>query len=120
MNFPVTDKTGLLSKRLAAYVARVDTLAGMQKEVLAQAAVPGKRSAADCAAVRLVARMNSHVLPQIVIFEEGLAALLTHRLFLPLMLRQQVLIQILLCYKPSMAQRTFIFCLVMRMFLMSV
>lgn len=120
VDLPVADKTGLLSERLAAYIARIDTLASVQKEVLAQAAVPGERSAADRAVIRFVARVDPHVFPQIIILEESLAALLAHRLFLPLVLRQHVLIQILLRDEPPMAQRALEFRLIMRVFLVGV
>lgn len=120
VDLPMADETGFLSERLAAYIARVDTLAGVQKEVLTQAAVPGERSAADRAAVRLVARVNPHVLPQVVILEECLATLLAYRLFFPLVLRQHVLIQILLRDEASVAQRAFVLRLVMRVLLMGV
>jgi len=86
VDLPMADKTSFLSERLAAYVAHIDTFTGVQKEMLAQAAMPGKRSIADRAAVRLITRMDPHVLPQVVIVEECLAALLAYRLFLPLML----------------------------------
>lgn len=116
----MADETGLLSKRLAAYIARIDTFAGVQKKMLAQAAVPGKRSAADRAVIRFVARVDPHVLPQVMSLEEGLAALLAHRLLLPLVLHQHVLIQILLRDEPSVTQRALVFRLIMRVFLMGV
>jgi len=78
VDLPVANETGLLSERFAAYVARIDTLAGVQKEMLAQAAVSGERSAANRATIRLIARVDPHVLSQVIIFEKGLAALLTH------------------------------------------
>lgn len=78
MDLPVADETRLLSKRFAANIARIDTLAGVQKEMLAQAAVPGEHSATDRATVRLITRVDPHVLFQIVILEEGFAALLAH------------------------------------------
>lgn len=120
MDLSVADETGLLSERFAAYVTRVDTLAGVQKEVLAQAAVPGERSAADRAAVRLVTRMDPHVFPEVVLLKEGLAALLAHRLLLLLVLRQHVLIQILLGDESPVAHRALVLRLVMGVLLMSV
>lgn len=63
VDLSVADETGLLRERFSAHVAHVDTLAGVQKKMLAKAAVPGESSAADRTAVRLVARMNPHMLP---------------------------------------------------------
>lgn len=120
MDFPVANETGLLRERLAAHVAHVNTFAGMQKKMLTKAAVPGESSVADRTTVRFIARMNPHMLPQVVILEEGLAALLAHRLFLPLVLRQHVLIQIRLRDESPMTQRTFVFGLIMRVLLMSI
>lgn len=120
MDLSMADETGLLSERLAAYVARIDPLAGMQKEVLTQAAVPGERSTADRAVVWLIACVNSHMLSQVVILKECLAALLAYRLFFPLMLRQHVLVQILLGDETPVAQRAFVLRLVMRVLLMGV
>lgn len=88
--------------------------------MLAQTTVPGERSAADRTVVRLIARVDPHVLPQIIILEECLAALLAYRLLLPLVLRQHVLIQILLRDEAPMAQRAFVLRLVMRVLLMGV
>lgn len=92
----------------------------MQKKVLTQTAVSGESSTADLATVRLVARVDPHMLPQFVILEEGLAALLAHRLLLSLVLRQYVLIQIFLRDKSLVTQRTLVLRLVMRVLLMSV
>lgn len=88
--------------------------------MLAQAAVPSERSAADRTVVRLIARVDPHVLPQVVIFEERLAAFLAYRLLLPLVLRQHMLIQVLLRDEASVAQRAFVLRLVMRVLLMGV
>lgn len=120
MDLPVTDKTGFLRERLAAHVAYVNTLAGVQKKMLTEAAMPRESSVTNRTAVRLVTRMNSHMLPQVVILEEGLAALLAHRLLLPLVLGQHVLIEIRLRDESPMAQGTLVFRLVMRVLLMSV
>jgi len=120
MDLPVTDKTGFLRERLAAHVAYVDTLAGVQKKVLTKAAMPGESSVTNRTTIRLVTCMNSHMLPQVVILEEGLAALLAHRLLLPLVLRQHVLIKIRLCDESPMAQGALVFGLVVCVLLMSV
>lgn len=120
VDLPMADETGFLSERLAAHVAHVDTFTSVQEEVLAQAAVPGKRSAADRAVIRLITRMDPHVLPQVVIVEECLAALLAHRLFLPLVLHQHVLIQVLLRDETPVAQRALVLRLIMRVLLMGV
>jgi len=120
VDFPVTDETGFLREGLAAHVASVDALAGMQKKMLTETAVSGERSTAHLAAIGLIAGVDPHVLPQVVVLEEGLAALLAHRLLLPLVLRQDVLVQVLLRNETPMAPRTLVLCLVVRVFLMRV
>lgn len=119
MNLPVTDETSFLRERLAAHVAYVNTLASVQKKMLTKAAMPSESSVTNRTTIRLIARMNSHMLPQIVILE-GLAALLAHRLLLPLVLRQHVLIKIRLRDESPMAQGALVFGLIMCMLLMSV
>lgn len=120
MDLSVANETGLLCEGFATHVASVDPLASVQKEMLAEAAVPGERSSAYLATVRLVAGVDSHMLPQIVVLEEGLAALLAHRFLFPLVLRQHVLIEILLRDESSVAPRALVLGLVMRVLLMRV
>jgi len=120
VDFPVTNETGFLREGLAAHVASVDALAGVQKKMLTETAVSGEGSAAHLAAIRLIASVDSHVLPQVIVLEEGLAALLAHRLLLPLMLRQYVLVQILLRNETPVTPRTLVLCLVVCVLLMRV
>lgn len=74
----MANETGFLRERLAAHVAHINTFAGVQKKMLAKAAVPGESSATNRTIVRFVARMNPHMFPQVVILEEGLATFLAH------------------------------------------
>lgn len=120
MDLPMADETGLLRERFATHVADIDAFAGMQKQVLAETAVSGESSAADRTIIRFVARVDSHVLPQIVVLEEGLAAFLAHGLLLPLVLRQHVLIQVLLSDETSVALRALIFRFIVRVLLMRI
>lgn len=120
VSLPVTDETGLLRKRLVAHVALVESFAGVQKQMLAETTVSGEGFFALRAFVRSVARVDPHVLSEIVALLEGLAALLAHRLLLLFVLRHYVPIEILLRDHASLADRALVLGLVMGVLLMSV
>lgn len=88
--------------------------------MLTEAAVSGEGFVANGATVGFVARMNSHVLSKIIILEKRLAAFLANGLFLSLVLRQNVLVQVLFGDQSSTANRTLELCLVMGVLLMRV
>ena len=120
VNLPVAYQASFLSERFPAHVAHVNPLAGVQQQMLAQTTVSGERSGADGTPVRFVASVYPHVLPEVVVLEERLPALLADRLLLLLVLRQHVLVQVLLGHQPPPAHRALVLRLVMGVFLMSV
>lgn len=79
-----------------------------------------KKIPADFAAVRFLSRMHSHVHLQSAVSRKGLSTLRTARSLEILVLLQDVLIQILLGHHSSVANLTFVLCLVVCKLLMNV
>lgn len=61
MSLPVTDETGLLSKRLAANIANVGSLPGVNQHMLFLSCLPSKRLPTNRTGERLYSGVHPHV-----------------------------------------------------------
>jgi len=94
MSLPVADQTRLLSKRLAANVANIRSLSGVNQHMLFLSCLSSKRLSADGTRERLHTRMHPHVRVKITSSKSLATGRAEH--FLPGFVPHEVLLQILL------------------------
>lgn len=111
MAFPVTNKAGFLSERLAANVANVRPLPRVDEHVLLLSSLPSERFAAHGAGERFHPGVHPHVRVQIPASEPLSASGAQH--LLPGLVPGQMLLQILPGGHPSSADSTYELGLVM-------
>lgn len=93
MSLPVADQTGLLRERLAANVAFVGPLAGVNQHMLLLSGLPSELLAADRTRERLRARVHAHVGVEVAAAEPLAAGRAQH--LLPGLVPHEMLLEIL-------------------------
>lgn len=116
----MTDKTWLLSERLAADVADVRSLSSVDQKMLLQSIPPGEIFVTHRAAVRFVTRVDPHVDLESAVPGEGLATLLAHCVLPLLVLSEHMFVQIFLRDHPPLTDLALVLGLVVSEFLVHI
>lgn len=120
MRLPVTDQARFLCERFATDITDIRTFSRVYEQVLPIRCSTRESLAADVTIVRSVPGMSHHVLLQSMILRERFPALLAYETLSPLVLQQNMLIQILLGNHASFANLTLVLWLEMCPLLMHV